>query len=232
MTRCTLPAAELIRALSEVRYAICDDPDHPRLHGVFLDSEPDRVRVVATDRYRLATSTVTISDQSELHLLLPTAAVDELLASDHTGSFDVVVAGGTITLSGDGGTVRAQVPDIDFPSYRSWLDLGRREVPVDAAALRAALDAGTTETRTRDNDGVAYDVSRLSVTALGVEVGASDDPDALVIAVNREFLLQALDAGDQLTLGLDDPIAPLAIRNPDREGTLSILMPVRLDQPA
>jgi DNA-binding transcriptional MerR regulator len=232
MTRCTLPAAELIRALSEVRYAICDDPDHPRLHGVFLDSEPDRVRVVATDRYRLATSTVTTSDQSELHLLLPTAAVDELLASDHTGSFDVVVAGGTITLSGDGGTVRAQVPDIDFPSYRSWLDLGRREVPVDAAALRAALDAGTTETRTRDNDGVAYDVSRLSVTALGVEVGASDDPDALVIAVNREFLLQALDAGDQLTLGLDDPIAPLAIRNPDREGTLSILMPVRLDQPA
>ena len=70
------------------------------------------------------------------------------------------------------------------------------------------------------------------MTALGVEVGASDDPDALVIAVNREFLLQALDAGDQLTLGLDDPIAPLAIRNPDREGTLSILMPVRLDQPA
>ena len=64
MTRCTLPAAELIRALSEVRYAICDDPDHPRLHGVFLDSEPDRVRVVATDRYRLAASTVTTSDQS------------------------------------------------------------------------------------------------------------------------------------------------------------------------
>ena len=232
MTRCTLPATDLIRALSEVRYAICEDPDQPRLNGVFLDSEPDRVRVVATDRYRLATSTVPTTEQSHLHLLLPTAAVDELLAGDHTGSLDVVVADGTITMSGNGGTVRAQVPDIDFPSYRSWLDLGRREVPVDAAALRAALDAGTTETRTRDNDGVAYDVSRLSVTARGVEVGTSDDPDALVIAVNREFLLQALEAGDQLTLGLDDPIAPLAIRNPDRDGTLSILMPVRLDQPA
>ena len=52
-----------------------------------------------------------------------------------------------------------------------------------------------------------------------------------MIGVNRKFLLQALEAGDQLTLGLDDPIAPLAIRNPDRDGALSILMPVRLEQP-
>ncbi|UUZ59889.1 hypothetical protein [Nocardioides sp. B-3] len=49
-----------------------------------------------------------------------------------------------------------------------------------------------------------------------MEVGTSDDPDAMVIGVNREFLLQALQAGDQLTLGPDGPIAPLAIRNPDR----------------
>jgi len=52
------------------------------------------------------------------------------------------------------------------------------------------------------------------------------------IAVNREFLLEALGAGDQLTLGLDGPIAPLAIRNPGRNDSTSILMPVRLDQPA
>ncbi|KQX66092.1 MerR family transcriptional regulator [Angustibacter sp. Root456] len=232
MTRCTLPADDLVRALREVRYAVCPDPDQPRLNGVYLDSEADRLRVVATDRYRLATSTVPTRQPSDLHLLLPTAAVDELLAGEHTGALEVVAADGTITMSGSGGTVRAQVPDTDFPPYRSWLDLGRQNVPVDAGALRAALDAGATETRVRDTDGVAYDVSPLSVTARGVEVGASDEPDALVVAVNREFLLEALEAGDQLTLGLDDPIAPLAIRNPDRDGTLSILMPVRLDQPA
>ncbi|MGN6301708.1 MAG: MerR family transcriptional regulator [Angustibacter sp.] len=232
MTRCTLPAADLVRALDDVRYAVCQDPDQPRLNGVFLDSEPGLLRVVATDRYRLATSTVPTTEPSDLHLLLPTAAVDELLAAGHTGSLEVVVDGGTVTVSGSGGTVRAQVPDTDFPSYRRWLDLGRRSVPVDAAALRTALAAGATETRTRDDDGVAYDVSRLSVTDRGVEVGASNDPDALVVAVNREFLLEALAAGDQLLLGLDEPIAPLAIRDPHRDGTLSILMPVRLDQPA
>lgn len=232
MTRFTLPAAELKRALSEVRYAISSDPDQPTLNGVFLDSEPGRLRVVATDRHRLATTAVPTTELYELHCLLPTAAVDEFLAIDQTGSLDIVVANGTLTLSGEGGTVRAQVPDVDFPPYRRWLELGRREIPVDAVALRAALTTGTTETLTRDNDGAAYEVSRLSVTARGVEVGASEDPDALVIGVNREFLLQALGAGDQLILGLDDPIAPLAIRNPHHDGALSILMPVRLDQPA
>ena len=232
MHRCTLPAAELIRALRDVRHAICADLDQPRLNGVFLDSEPAQLRVVATDRYRLVTSTVPTSDQTQLHLLLPTPAVDELVAGDHTGSIDIVVDGDTITLSSGGGTVRSQVPDVDFPSYRTLLTPGRRQLPVDAAALRATLSAGRTETLTRNNDGVAYDVSRLSITTNEVQVGTCDDPDAVVIGVNRDFLLQALEAGDQLTLGLDGPVAPLAIRTLDPGGTLSILMPVRLDQTA
>ncbi|MDO8144056.1 MerR family transcriptional regulator [Isoptericola sp. 178] len=232
MNRCTLPTHDLVRALHEVRYAVSDDPDEPRLNGVYLDSEDGRLRVVATDRYRLATSTLTTPEPTDLHLLLPTAAVDQLLAGPATGNLEVEVADGTITLSGLGGAVRADVPDVDFPSYRTLLEGRRREIPVDAAALRAELDAGTTETLVREGDGVAYDVSRLSVTADGIHVGPTDEPDALVIAVNREFLLQALQAGDQLTLGLDDPIAPLAVRHPDRDGTLSILMPVRLDQVA
>lgn len=232
MHRCTLPAAELIRALREVRYAVSGDPDEPRLNGVYLDSEPGRLLVVATDRYRLATSTVATPEPTDLHLLLPTEAVDELLAGGFTGSLEVVVDDGAITFSGDGGRVRATVPDVDFPSYRGFLDHGRRTVTVDAAALRAELGAGPIETLTRESDGVAYDVSRLSISASEVRVGPSDDPDAVVVAVNREFLLQALHGGDQLTLGLDEPIAPLAIRDPEREGAMSILMPVRLDQPA
>ncbi|CAN7151061.1 MerR family transcriptional regulator [Knoellia sp. LjRoot47] len=231
MSRCTLPAADLVRALREIRYAVCDDPDQPRLHGIYLDSEPGRVRLVATDRHRLATSAVATPEPTDLHLLLPTPVVDALLAADVTDTVDVVVSDGTVTVTGVGCTVSAEVPDVDFPSYRVLLEHGRQEVPVDAAALRAELAAGTTTTLTSD-DGVGYEVSLLSVGQDGVRVGPTDEPGALTVAVNRDFLLQALEVGDQLTLGLDDPIAPLAIRTPGREGTSSVLMPVRLDQPA
>lgn len=232
MHPCTLPAADLQRALRDVRFAMCDDPDQPRLHGVLLDGGRDRVRLVATDRYRLATSAVATSASTGLHVVVPAGAVDELLAADLTGSVEVTVVDGAVTFTSGATTVHAEVPDVDFPSYEGLLDHGHRTVPVDARVLRTALRAGPTEPHVREDDGVTYDVSRLSIGADGVRVGPSEDPDAVVVAVNRDFLLQALQDGDQLTLGLDDPIAPLAIRDPARDGTMSVLMPVRLDQPA
>ncbi len=50
------------------------------------------------------------------------------------------------------------------------------------------------------------------------------------LGVNREFLLQALDAegAGQLVLDLDGPLAPLALRDPSRPGDVSLLMPIRL----
>jgi hypothetical protein len=48
--------------------------------------------------------------------------------------------------------------------------------------------------------------------------------------VNREFLLEALDAGTpgQLVLELDGPLTPLALRDPARPDDVSMLMPIRL----
>lgn len=232
MHRCTLPAVALVHALREVRYAVSHDPDQERLHGVYLDSEPGRVRVVATDRYRLATSAVVTSEPTDLHLLLPVAAVDELLAGDLIGSLDVLVSDGTITLTSEGCIVQAEVPDVDFPSYRTLLEHGRREVLVDAVALRTQLETEATTTVAREGSAIADDVCLLTIGHREVQVGATDAPDAVVVAVNRQFLLQALHTGNQLTLGIDDPIAPLAIRNPHRDGAVSVLMPVRLEQPA
>jgi DNA polymerase III subunit beta len=44
------------------------------------------------------------------------------------------------------------------------------------------------------------------------------------VRVNREFLLEALDAGVAPTLALDGPLAPLVIRS---QRSVSLLMPVR-----
>ena len=97
-------------------------------------------------------------------------------------------------------------------------------MPVDGAALRAALSAGPATRRTRD-DGVDYDSVVLVLAADGT---LTIDGDGLRIGVNRDFLLDALGDHAQLTLELDGPITPLAIRIPDR-ADWSLLMPVRLD---
>ena len=57
-----------------------------------------------------------------------------------------------------------------------------------------------------------------------------DVAGVLEVGLDREFLLDALDAGGagQLVLELDGPITPLAIRNPRRKDDISLLMPIRL----
>jgi DNA polymerase III sliding clamp (beta) subunit (PCNA family) len=86
----------------------------------------------------------------------------------------------------------------------------------------------------REHHGVAYDVAVLAVDADGtLDIVGEDSWQADAaghVAVNREFLLDALAAAghSQLVLEFDGPITPLAVRVPDRGSSFSILMPVRL----
>jgi len=116
---------------------------------------------------------------------------------------------------------------LDFPDYRPWAVAAEAErVPIDVPELRAALAAAPGITKVRDSDGASYQLTVLAISPDGVRV--ADDGS---VGVNKEFLLQALEAGrgEQLTMELDGPIGPLTIRNPDRAEHLSVLMPVRLD---
>jgi hypothetical protein len=105
------------------------------------------------------------------------------------------------------------------------LPVDGRPTPVDGAALRAAVAAAPARRMRRD--GAEYEVTVLEGGPDGVRI--TDGPG---VAVNREFLLEALDAGGggQLLLSLDGPIAPLAITS-EAPPSVSLLMPVRLQKP-
>ncbi|QDY10026.1 MerR family transcriptional regulator [Micromonospora sp. HM134] len=240
-TRITLSPVALAAAVDAVRFAVGTDPDLPVLGGVLLDVESDGVRLVATDRYRMALARAGGRvDGPPVRALLPAAAVDEFRALlDTTEQVRLTVAGGEVAVAVAGVEARSAVLPDEFTDYRRLLrrpaDATARRVPVDVAALRTALRS-TTPTVTREHEGVA-----LPVTVLGVDdrdglrlVDAAElagpDPTDLLVGVNGDFLLDALDAagGPQLVLELDGPIAPLAVRRPDDEDTFSILMPIRL----
>ncbi|GHJ06348.1 hypothetical protein TPA0907_07150 [Micromonospora humidisoli] len=242
-TRIALSPAVLAAAVDAVRFAVGTDPDLPVLGGVLLDVESDGVRLVATDRYRMALARAGGRvDGPPVRALLPAAAVDEFRALLDTGGQEqayLTIAAGRVSVTVADAEAGASVLPYEFTDYRRLLHrpagAPARQVPVDVATLRAALRAGTPAV-TREHEGVS-----LPVTVLGVDdrdglrlVGAAElagpDPTDLLVGVNGDFLLDALDAagGPQLVLELDGPIAPLAVRRPDDEDTFSILMPIRL----
>lgn len=230
--RLSLAAPELAAALDAVRFAASGDPELPMLCGLLFDIEGEGLHVVATDRYRMAVAQAGVAGRegSRVQVVVPTPLADAMRALlDGGGTVRLCVDGDRVTLEADDRQAAGQCLDHGFPDYRRLLPLaGGRRALVEVAAFRKALATGPV----RSGEAGAQDLSVLKVEDDGtVTLCADGDDDPNRVAVNREFLLNALAAGarDRLILELGAPTAPVAIRRPDDESTFSILMPVRLE---
>ncbi|MEO3769584.1 MerR family transcriptional regulator [Micromonospora sp. B9E7] len=236
------PAA-LAAALDAVRFAVGVDPELPMLAGVLFDVEPDGVRLVATDRYRLALARAGADvDGPPVRVFVPVALVDQLrplLDTADAWPVRLTVAGTDLRVRAADRTVTGTALPYDFPDYHRLLrqSVGERpaarRIPVDVATLRAALADPAAPTVALDHDGTTRKVTVLGVDDQGglrLLPAAEPGTDALRIGVDGGYLLDALNAGGapQLVLELDGPIAPLAVRRPDDADTYSVLMPIRL----
>ena len=234
MTRITLPAAALAATIDAVRFAASADPALPMLGSVLADVADGTLTLVATDRFRLAVASAAVDVEGPpVRVVLPLAFVDAVRPR-LTGPVVLDLTSDKVRAEVAGGPVEDEPLDLDYPDHRRLLaGLGGpgRRITVDGAALRDRVAAASPVTR--EHDGAAYEVLILGPDPVeGVRLVPESEwaaGAAAQVAVNREFLLQALDAGGagQLVLELDGPIKPLAVRVPGDDSRFSILMPVR-----
>ncbi|MBQ1025403.1 MerR family transcriptional regulator [Micromonospora sp. C95] len=247
VTRLVLAGQELSAAVDAVRFAVGADPALPVLAGVLLDVTDEGVRLVATDRHRMAVATAdAVVRGPAVRALLPVAAVDRLRRLSDAAPTDEVrltLVGRQVVADVAGRRLRVTTLPYDFPDYRALLPATTgapiRRVPVDAPWLVAALRSGA-PTVTREHAGGPLPVTVLglggrdAVRLLGPDELADDGAGRaeveLRVGVNGGYLLDALHAagGPRLVLELDGPVTPLAIRRPDDSAAFSILMPIRL----
>ncbi|WP_433792071.1 MerR family transcriptional regulator [Actinoplanes sp. CA-252034] len=230
MTRITLPAADLSAALGAVLFAAAGATG-PIPAGVLFETGDDTVTLVATDRFRLAAATApAVVEGSPARLFLPLPPAEELHGI-RTGSITVDLTDDLVTARAGDRTVSGEPIDMDFPDYRRLLPPPGATLTVDVAELRDLLAAAPVIDR--EHEGRPYPVSVLGVDHEGrVRFAGADEWAADTeshVAVNREFLLQALDAGaaGQLELELDGPVRPLIVRPVGAASHFSLLMPVR-----
>lgn len=231
--RLSVSAAELAAALDAVRFATSTDPELPMLGGVLFDVEGDELRLVATDRYRLAVARTGTAGHggARTQVIVPGPLADAVRAlTGSQGTVRLTVDGDRLTLEAGDRQAAGRCLDHEFPDYRRLVQVpaGRR-VLVEVPAFQETLRSGPV----RMSEGTEPD-------ALSVLRALDDDTVALCeegdghpddVALNRAFLLDALTAGarDRLILEFGAPTAPVAVRRPDEEGAFSLLMPVRLD---
>lgn len=226
-----------VAALGQVAVAASTDDARPILTGVYFEHEEGKLRLVATDSYRLAVRDVP-AVSAELSGLVPVRALRELGRSVGASDLQVVIGARDATFGSSRGTLTARLIEGAFPNYRqlipesypSRLSVAREAfleaidraslVAEDHIPIRMALSDG----------GVELSVSRQDVGGETEHVEAEYTGEEMTIAFNSRYLNDGVAAVEEETVVLDvlDPLKPGVIRGGDGEDFLYLLMPVRL----
>ncbi|MGW3564540.1 DNA polymerase III subunit beta family protein [Streptomyces sp. NPDC000941] len=241
--------AELARAVRQVGSAVAAGAvreEFPVLGRVLVEIDGEEIRLVATDRYRLAVRALRpLSIAGEPCELLPD--INELTETAawarRLPEVTVEVEGRQARVRGGGECRELVGSDEVFPAYRMVLDdLGaaRHRVIADRAGLRRAiahgLDTGYRAiTLTTAGDDLlisaeeAEEAEESSGPGAATALRAICTGPPLRIAFDPGVLLPALDAsvGPDVLLEIVSAARPVVVRSADQGSFTTLVMPVR-----
>jgi len=234
MARVTLPAPTLGAALDQVLPAVSRDPEEPVLGCVLVEARGGSLRLVATDRYRLAVRDLvpeTGGDQ-EFRGLVPAATLRRWrpdLPSE--GSLTLAVSADDLAIRADCLDLACPLVPAEFPAYEAVLacDAGARAVVVGREALRAGLsrvaDQGDVVLVRASRDGVTLVRGDEEVTVPARGVGA-----VVEVALDPAFAVDAVEAvsGPDVVVEIADALHPVVFRSADDGTFTTLLMPVHV----
>jgi DNA polymerase III subunit beta len=238
----TLSGAAFADALRQVVRAASSDDSLPVISGVLMTAEQDGLRLVATDRYRLAVRDLpgtTILREGQ-HVLVPSRALSELQRL-LSGAEEVTLRLGERDASFEVGRVRltTRLIEGEFPPYQRLIpDSYPNRLIVSKDALLDAVrrvrllvkDAITPVRVTLRPDGVECTVVTQEVGQATEDLDAKYEGSEMVMGFNPAFLIDGLEAvtGDEVALETLDPMKPATLRATEGSNYLYLLMPVRL----
>ncbi len=236
----TCNAKDLATALKQVVPSASTDELRQVLTGVLFERVDDRLRLVATDSYRLAVRDI---DAFALpggvdRVLMSSRALNELLRLLGGEQTAQLVLGEREMAFTVGKTVLAsRLIDGEFPNYRQLLPqsypnvLAARKETILAALRRLKPVAESSPVRiVLDPSATRLEVASPDRGRADEEIEGSFQGDSLTVAFNPDYLAAGVDAveGDDVLLETIDPLKPAVIRSPLTSDFQYLLMPVRV----
>ncbi|MER7015824.1 MerR family transcriptional regulator [Saccharopolyspora sp. NPDC000359] len=227
--------AELSSAVRQVAPAVASGTEFPVLRCVLVELDDQEVRLVATDRYRLAVRTLrpTVADGGTARLVVGVSELTDLATwALPLAKVDIEVDEHGARLRGGGRSRALPTEDWTFPDYRLVLNdlpAPRTRLITDRTTLRTALQEapGPVVLRTEDQRLVVTDRDGGSTSHPAVHTGPP-----LRTAFDPAVLGPALEAGvgPDVLLEVSAADHPVVVRSADQGSFTTLVMPVRTEQ--
>lgn len=238
-----LPSAALSTVVKQISKAVSRDESRPILTGMLMSIDGDRLKMVATDSYRLAINSITLDSPIDepLQVVVPGKALEEvakMASSSEKVSFGYS-DNQTVFSFGDVVYVTRRI-DGNYPNYSQLLPDGHetrvtvsREELMDTVRRVGVMAQNNAPLRVQ----AKCEDQTLSLSASTQDVGeASDDVHAgcegkdVEIAFNPAFLIDGIASATEETIAIEmtSPLKPAVIKNVGSEEFVYLLMPVRI----
>ena len=228
---------EFIAALTQVGVAASTDEARPTLTGVLFENEDDRLRLVATDSYRLAVREVPNVPGSET-TLVPFRGLRELGRTVSDDKMTITLGDREARFASARGSLVVRVIESTFPNYRQLLPdaypnrlVVGKEGLLDAVGRASLVAEDHIPVRMNlHTGGVELSVSRQEVGEEREHLSGDYDGEEMTIAFNTRYLTDGVAAikSDEIVLETIDPLKPGLLTGTDNSGFRYLLMPVRL----
>lgn len=237
-----IDARPLMKVINTVARAASRDETRPVLTGILVKFSKDRLKMVATDSYRLsvmeAEAGSSLVDKKEV--IVPRHTLEELARLFGAGDDDKVkisLAESQIMFMNADALLTSRLIEGQFPNYQQLLpEEFKSEVKIDKAELQEVVGRIGLMAQKNAPLKLSFDNGELEVSAQTPQVGEAKESlavpfsdEAVEIGFNPEFLHAGIESvdGDSVVFRIISSLRPGLIKGED-EDFLYLIMPVRL----
>jgi len=238
-----IDGAELRDALSETVWASANNETQPEISGIYMVFEEDKLRIAATDRYRLAERTATLKEpvKATRGVIIPSRTVGELykILSIGKGDVEIFFSESQVLFRFEETELISRLIDGQYPDYRQIIPkafntevLVNREDLIHGIKATAlfAPDSNNIHLNIVPEQGVVISASSVAAgeNTTNIQAKVSGNPNNAIF--NYRYLLDCLNnlKEQQVVLKLINDASAAMMMPEGRDNYLYIVMPIKI----
>jgi DNA polymerase-3 subunit beta len=242
----SIQSVDLASLIDNTKFAISLEETRYYLNGIFLhvpETNKDKLRAVATDGHRLAQAEIPLPNGAEniSSIILPRKAVGEIrkLSDSTDGLIEIIISDTKAKFIFPNAILTTKLIDGSFPDYQRVIPKENlNKLVISNSDFSKAIDRVSTVSIEKSRAvKLSLNKNLLSLNVSSHDLGNASEEleieynyDNLEIGFNAKYLLDiaAQIQGTEIEILLSDSASPALITDPDQEGVIFVLMPMRV----
>ncbi len=233
---------KLLSLFNKTHFAMAQQDVRFYLNGLLLETEPNKIKAIATDGHRLAASETTIEKKqiSKTASIVPRKAIHELIRLlEGNEEVKAEIGSNSVRFSFNGLSFISKLIDGKFPDYNRVIPNNTDiSIKLNSQALKPSLQ------RVSILANEKFKGIRLETTGNALNL-SSENPEqeeayetitlqekvkSIIVGFNVSYLIDAVSScdGNTVYLSLNDENSSALITSPEDKNTKYVVMPMRL----